>query len=464
MKQIILSIVIFLAFASPAWPHEGMLALFTDMDRTSRDENVELYTIQDIYLFYIRDNGPEQINAYEFRFLVSSPDVLIMNPEWPPNTMAFGDVTVDVSVAGTVDLCEEWGSADYFYLGTIPVINYGDPDTFTISIVPPADPASNFAVCLCDPSHSIHPVIGDFFLFNGDYIPPCVIGAEASSENSIEITFDRELSPASAHNLANYNIYNDMLPESALGVTGVSLGEGNSMVEVSLEEQLVWNEDYVVEAGGIKDVNGFTILNDTEGSSLVFTAQEVTATLLLGYEIEDRGESIVISWELSEIDEGALFHLLRSENSSPVFSLLPSQDLSREGMKFRYEDTSCQAGEKYRYRIVVDNDATRKILFETEEISLPELQISLDQNYPNPFNPATSISFTLPRGGKADLSVYSVEGKLIATLLDRVCVKGENTVVWNGSDRKGNLVPSGVYFYRLSAGKKVLTRKMVLLR
>ncbi|MCK5617762.1 MAG: T9SS type A sorting domain-containing protein, partial [Candidatus Krumholzibacteria bacterium] len=89
---------------------------------------------------------------------------------------------------------------------------------------------------------------------------------------------------------------------------------------------------------------------------------------------------------------------------------------------------------------------------------------SLSPNYPNPFNPTTTIPFTLPKQCLTNLSIYCVEGSLIKTLVNETLNAGYKQTTWDGTNSHGNAVSSGVYFYRLKAGKKVLTRKMVLLK
>ncbi len=86
-------------------------------------------------------------------------------------------------------------------------------------------------------------------------------------------------------------------------------------------------------------------------------------------------------------------------------------------------------------------------------------QFGLKQNYPNPFNQSTQISFAPPRGGHAELSVYSVRGELVERLLDGPVSAGEQTVTFDAGD-----FASGVYFYRLKSEGLSLTRKMVLLK
>jgi|GEM_PF-1190882 hypothetical protein len=97
--------------------------------------------------------------------------------------------------------------------------------------------------------------------------------------------------------------------------------------------------------------------------------------------------------------------------------------------------------------------------------SLPK-SFSLAQNAPNPFNPATTISYSIPEGISAAVSlrVYDIRGKLVRTLVNEVRDTGTYTVFWDGNNESGAKVSSGVYFYRMKAGSFVQTRKMVLLK
>jgi hypothetical protein len=83
----------------------------------------------------------------------------------------------------------------------------------------------------------------------------------------------------------------------------------------------------------------------------------------------------------------------------------------------------------------------------------------LNQNYPNPFNATTGISFDLATAGEVTLDVFNVAGQKVATLADGYYVAGTHTVDWNASAQA-----SGVYFYKLSTGDNVFTKRMTLLK
>ncbi len=83
----------------------------------------------------------------------------------------------------------------------------------------------------------------------------------------------------------------------------------------------------------------------------------------------------------------------------------------------------------------------------------------LKQNYPNPFNPTTNINFSLPQTGLVTLKVYDMSGKEVAVLLNEVKSAGSYIVGFSAAN-----LPSGAYFYRLSSGNFVETKKMMLVK
>lgn len=86
-------------------------------------------------------------------------------------------------------------------------------------------------------------------------------------------------------------------------------------------------------------------------------------------------------------------------------------------------------------------------------------QFSLGQNYPNPFNPVTTIRYAIPSQSRVVIRVYNILGEEIRTLVDWTVPAGEWSVSFNG----GNL-PSGIYWYRMSASGVVQVKKMILLK
>jgi hypothetical protein len=93
-----------------------------------------------------------------------------------------------------------------------------------------------------------------------------------------------------------------------------------------------------------------------------------------------------------------------------------------------------------------------------EDNSTPN-SFSLSQSYPNPFNPQTTISYSLPKASDVSLDIFDILGRKIETLQSGHQDAGVHSVTWNASD-----APSGIYFYRLKAGERSETNRMLLIK
>ena len=191
---------------------------------------------------------------------------------------------------------------------------------------------------------------------------------------------------------------------------------------------------------------------------------DITATLLESFACSGTTEGIEISWTLSEAGEEIEFEVQREKNGSGRFLVVEAEVTSPEDLSFRMTDNDLEPGASYRYRVYATDEDGTKLLFVTESMTAETPEMSLYQNYPNPFNPATTIRFYLPEKGGVLLEIFDVSGKYVACIVDESMERGRHTIEWNGQDQNGNPVSSGVYFYRLKAGKNTISRKMVLLR
>ncbi|MBN1154639.1 T9SS type A sorting domain-containing protein [candidate division KSB1 bacterium] len=95
--------------------------------------------------------------------------------------------------------------------------------------------------------------------------------------------------------------------------------------------------------------------------------------------------------------------------------------------------------------------------------AVPE-ELMLYNNYPNPFNPSTLINFDLKSQGDIQLSIYNVKGELVRNLAKGVYRAGSYSVIWDGCDSKGDIMPSGIYIYMLHTGNRLESRKMTLIK
>ncbi len=89
--------------------------------------------------------------------------------------------------------------------------------------------------------------------------------------------------------------------------------------------------------------------------------------------------------------------------------------------------------------------------------------LRLFQNYPNPFNPETKIEYQLPQSGRVKLVIYNLLGQKVYTLVNEWQMSGNHKMHWNGRDKHGFQVSSGLYLYELRVNGKVFGRKKMLL-
>ena len=94
----------------------------------------------------------------------------------------------------------------------------------------------------------------------------------------------------------------------------------------------------------------------------------------------------------------------------------------------------------------------------TEGLADVPKEFGLSQNYPNPFNPSTTINYALPKASDVSIDVFNILGKKVASLVNQRKTAGNHTVQFQAAN-----LSSGVYFYTLRVGGRVLKSKRMLL-
>lgn len=153
----------------------------------------------------------------------------------------------------------------------------------------------------------------------------------------------------------------------------------------------------------------------------------------------------------SRMPEAAQVFLIPTDSDFP-------QNL-KEYSHFQYFDSG--TGEARRFRLIVGSEE-----FMNMNVALlqPE-QFTLFQNHPNPFNASTTIRYALPAPSRVSLKIFNVLGEEIALLLDgELKEAGYHVQTWNGKNKHGQVVSSGVYFYLLKTGQSSYTKKMLLIK
>ncbi|MEL6651105.1 MAG: choice-of-anchor I family protein [Bacteroidota bacterium] len=90
--------------------------------------------------------------------------------------------------------------------------------------------------------------------------------------------------------------------------------------------------------------------------------------------------------------------------------------------------------------------------------------VNMGQNFPNPMVNKTTIPLSLDEAMPVRLRVYNLNGQMVRTLVDQPMKAGEHAISWNATDDKGQVLPAGVYFYRLEAGHNLMVRRLIINR
>ena len=152
------------------------------------------------------------------------------------------------------------------------------------------------------------------------------------------------------------------------------------------------------------------------------------------------------------------------ENNWRKISFIEGKGTTTEVNVYSYSDRDLPSG-TYLYRLKqIDFDGSFTYSAEVEvNVGLPATYL-LEQNYPNPFNPVTIIKYSLPKDGNVKLGIYNILGEEVNILSNGIQKAGSYQIEWKGVDRNNDILPAGVYFYRLEAGDFVDVKKMIFLK
>jgi hypothetical protein len=193
-----------------------------------------------------------------------------------------------------------------------------------------------------------------------------------------------------------------------------------------------------------------------------------TSVELLEFKAEfEPGKTLVnVHWSTANERDNVGFDLYRSTRMNGEYRKV-NDDLITESMGdgYIFTDYSVEAGRTYYYKLVAIDNLGNENEFGPIKVQVPVPEkFVLFQNYPNPFNPVTSIRFEIPVRSSVNLTIYNIMGQDIVTLIDEERNAGYYTAEWDGLDRYGQEVPSGIYIYRLATEKQTITHRMVKMR
>jgi hypothetical protein len=244
----------------------------------------------------------------------------------------------------------------------------------------------------------------------------------------------------------------------------------------SVEREQTADYQYSLDAGAVSSFD----LCGLAGSTYYFSIQAInyagqvsaysqeltlemttTPVMISRFEVHARRDRVELTWETAadEVisgyriyrrDEGAAEHLL-------VQTPLPADADA-------YVDATVRSATTYTYTLAAITGDGSEVRSAPVTATTPSFALALNPNSPNPFMHATRIPFTLDATAPVSIKVYDVRGALVTTLFNGTLPAGRHEVGWGGHNLSGNPVAAGAYFYTLTAGKHVESRKMVLVR
>ena len=183
---------------------------------------------------------------------------------------------------------------------------------------------------------------------------------------------------------------------------------------------------------------------------------------LASFTSDVNGRNVTLNWQTSRESNNSGFDVERS-NGDVQWSkvcFVPGNGNSIERKDYSFTDKNLEHG-KYKYRLKqIDFNGSFKYFHLSSQININNpKEFFLSQNYPNPFNPVSRIDFALPVDSRVVLKIYDITGREIRTILNELRSAGYYTIDFDLSH-----LASGIYFYKLTAGRFSGIKRMVLIK
>ena len=204
----------------------------------------------------------------------------------------------------------------------------------------------------------------------------------------------------------------------------------------------------------------------------VYDSLPVLSSLTTTMKSDKYGKGPVFAyWHKYRIDSTcAGYKVYRADNAAGPFARINS-DIIPDTM---CTDLTANGGTEYYYTVTAVSSTDT--CYETRQSNVlsivaggvegnpgdsePIEDIGLTQNAPNPFKQSTVIKYQLTRPGLATIKVYNIQGQLVKTLINGSQPAGRHQAQWNGRDEGGRIISSGIYFARLEAEGRTITRTL----
>lgn len=178
------------------------------------------------------------------------------------------------------------------------------------------------------------------------------------------------------------------------------------------------------------------------------------------------GSIVELQWRTSSELDNLGFNIYRSNQRDGSYSQVNDELIETDPTgEYSYLDEDIVSGLRYYYKLEdIDLSGVKRLHGPVlAELTVPR-EFVLHQNFPNPFNPETTIRFQIPKDTHVTLSIINVLGQEVRKLVNQEKTAGFHSVIWDGRDRKGNLVTSGVYYFRIVAEEYSDLKKMIFMK
>ena len=287
--------------------------------------------------------------------------------------------------------------------------------------------------------------------------PPAMLNANAS-ETQQKVTLNWTSGGAPGGGLWGYQIQRKVgLPDSDSSyITIATTDLAQSFEDLNVE----LNKVYTYRVRSL--VMGFNSIYGNEATAYVPASVPVE---LLSFSSSVVDDDITLNWTTATETNNSGFQIERRETKNERsedwenIGFANGNGTTTEPQTYFYKDENLSAA-KYQYRLKqIDFDGTFEYSNIVEAEILPPGKFSLEQNFPNPFNPSTKISWQSPVNSHQTLKIYDVLGNEVAILVNEYRTAGKYEAEFNASN-----LSSGIYYYKITAGEFVQTRKMIILK
>jgi hypothetical protein len=324
----------------------------------------------------------------------------------------------------------------------------------------------------------------------------CSVGFESFDElRGIEYTYDNSYSPGAATLTSGRAIkITTNTGRGAIGGSvnlsgshthdGVKVSSSTGQYRITPQSGDFWIKD--VPPGTVDvsaEIRGYfpTTIEGVEVEANITT--QLVETMLSGCPIPENLEAseglqdrIELTWDAVDHADLVGYNVFRGKWENGDFEMLNDEFV----LETSFTDMDVPDSDVYWYYVTAvfagdygdaesmasehDSGSTEIITAVDDDLpSVPE-DFFLSSNYPNPFNPSTTISYGLPADADVRVEIYNLLGQNVRTLVDEHQSAGYKAVIWDGRDNSGSSVSTGVYFYRIEAGKFQASRKMLLIK